>query len=225
MEISQCIIDFCQKYINRDTSWYSWNINENLLPSNITLQEGNSFSKNLELKYKLHDAWKNSTDKETKGNLIKYYISTWGGIRTNSEKTMINYISLPADSLVQYGIKGISSWSKALVIHDPKQYAIFDARVSVAINSLQIINNLPQKKLFPILQSRNTTITNGNLSIKEIARKSQWQEIHPVNVYAEYLSLLKTTSEKFEKEISIIEMLLFAKAEELVNAILELKDK
>ena len=67
--------------------------------------------------------------------------SGWGGV----EALIWNHYN----ELIKRGINGVSSWSKALVLHDCNKYAIFDARVSSSLNYLQVINNTKEKILFP----------------------------------------------------------------------------
>jgi hypothetical protein len=112
--------------------------------------------------------------------------------------------------LIKRGINGVSSWSKALVLHDCNKYAIFDARVSISLNYLQVINNTKDKILFPILPSQNNKIKFANRKLKEISK--DWKKVGNNEFYSLYLELLYVTAKELNTNISIIEMLLFAKA-------------
>ncbi len=124
----------------------------------------------------------------------------------------------PSD-FIRQGKIGIPSWSKALVIHDPYKYAIFDARVSASLNSLQIINCSKDKILFPILSSRNNTISEETRNIRDISKSNNWRKLNDLEFYSFYLELLLEVSNKVNTSISTVEMLLFAKAENLVKQV------
>lgn len=184
---------------------------------------GNQYIKNLVLKQELNNKWKNSKTSEEKLELIKYYIATWGGIHTNSQKSMNEYSKLSARELIRKGKKGIASWSKAIVIHDPNKYAIFDARVAISLNCLQKLYNIENKVLFPVLSSRNKVVARGNKLIKETAKIETWEKVNEEIFYDQYLEILKKVSVEFDTNISTVEMLLFAKAEGLVEETYGLK--
>jgi len=223
MQILDSIIKICEENLDIENNWYSWKtINESKLPEGIVLPNGNQYVKNISLKELLHSKWKNELDLNEKGKFIEYYIKTWGSIKGNNQKTMGDYKSLSANVLIEKGKKGIASWSKALVIHNPKLYAIFDARVSCSLNSLQIIDSVESKYLFPILSSQNNTITKANIVLKRISKVENWKIANEYNFYEEYLTLLKKSSSLLNTDISTVEMLLFAKAEELIDKALVL---
>jgi len=73
--------------------------------------------------------------------------------------------------------------------------------------------------LYPLLSSRNKAITEGSKIIKLISKKDNWRKVNKSTFYFDYLNLLEKISHKRHTNISAIEMLLFAKAETLVNEI------
>ena len=219
MDIFESLDHFCLENLDETNDWYTWIINESKIPINIKLPIGNQYLKNITLKEELHKAWEAEPDIKKKGKIIKYYIKDWGGIGTNSEDSMKIYMYSSPGTLIKYEKNGIPSWSKALVIHDPQIYAIFDARVSISLNSLQIIYNTANKELFPILASRNKTITEGQRIIKQISKQNNWEKVDKTTFYLNYLTLLKKVARNRNTNLSTIEMLLFAKAESLVNKI------
>mgnify|MGYP006145565689 FL=1 len=217
-ELTEVIINYSKKYINEANDWYSWReINEDKLPKGIKLPDGNQYIKNIVLKEELNKKWKEADNDEEKLLLTKYYIATWGGIHTNSNNSMIEYSTLSASELIKKGKNGIASWSKAIVIHNPNEYAIFDARVSVSLNCIQKLFNVNEGILFPILSSRNKTVALGNKIIKNTAKNEFWKKANVNNFYIKYLKILNTVAKELNTNISTIEMLLFAKAEELVE--------
>ena len=214
MTIKEALKNYSEININDDNEWYHWNLDEKKLPLAITLPGGSLYKKNISLKKVLNEKWMNS-DKNEKEILIKYYISTWGGIHTNSAKKMKYYSESDSDELISNGSKGIASWSKALCIHNPEKYAIFDARVSISLNALQIISNVEKKLFFPVLTSRNTVIKEAIKRANNVAKEDNWKNSTECTFYKNYLALLEEVSKKLKTKVYSIEMLLFAKAEEL----------
>lgn len=221
MRLREALIRLCNENINQTNEWYSWRkIDETKLPGGISLPEGNQYQKNIALKLKLNQLWNEELDVSRQRELINYYISTWGGIHVNNSETISRYASHPPDHLIGQGIAGVASWSKALVVRDPNQFAIFDARVSVSLNSIQIIYDLNNKALYPILPSRNKSIFSANSRIKEIAKRDYWRELSSSDFYRSYLELIQDVASTCVTNISTVEMLLFSKAEEFTRRII-----
>lgn len=91
---------------------------------------------NVQLKRSLSEAWHLSGS--DRAALAQWYVGRWGGIRANKEATLQGYIILSENELERAPLTGVATWSKILAMRDPTRYAIFDARVSAAINALQI---------------------------------------------------------------------------------------
>ena len=217
-KLTEIIVKYSKKYINENNDWYNWReINEDKLPMGIKLPNGNQYLKNVVLKKELNKKWKESQSDEDKLILIKYYIATWGGIHTNSSESMEEYSKFSASELIKNGKKGIASWSKAIVVHDPNEYAIFDARVAISLNCIQKLYGLNDAVLFPVLPSRNKIVAIGNKLIKATAKSESWEKAYEENFYTQYLKILNYVAKELNSDISTIEMLLFAKAEELVQ--------
>tara|TARA_B100001113_G_C21004920_1_gene576629 strand:+ start:307 stop:981 length:675 start_codon:yes stop_codon:yes gene_type:complete len=217
-KLIKTITDYSKEHIDALNDWYSWReINEEKLPLGIKLPKGNQYIKNLSLKKQLNKCWRETQDNKVKFELIEYYISDWGGIHTNSEESMMEYSTLSATQLIKYGKKGIASWSKAIVVHDPEEYAIFDARVAISLNCIQKIHKLYKPILFPILPSRNKKVKLGNKLIRKTAKAESWTKAYDETFYKQYLNILRSVANELDSDISTIEMLLFAKAEELVD--------
>lgn len=216
--LTEIIVEYSRKYVNKNNDWYNWReINEDKLPMGIELPEGNQYVKNVVLKKELNKKWKESKSDEDRLILIKYYIATWGGIHTNSKESMEEYSKLSATQLIKNGKKGIASWSKAIVVHNPDEYAIFDARVAISLNCIQKLYGLKDAVLFPILPSRNKIVAIGNKLIKDTAKSESWEKANEENFYTQYLKILNYVAIELSTNISTIEMLLFAKAEEIVE--------
>ena len=198
-KLTEIIVEYSKKYVNENNDWYNWReINEDKLPMGIELPKGNQYLKNVVLKKELNKKWKESQNVEDKLILIKYYIATWGGIHTNSLESMEEYSKLSASQLIKNGKKGIASWSKAIVVHDPNEFAIFDARVAISLNCIQKLYGLNDAVLFPVLPSRNKIVALGNKLIKATAKSESWEKVYEENFDAQYLKILNYAAKSEE---------------------------
>jgi hypothetical protein len=94
-KLKKTIADYSKEHIDKLNDWYNWReINEEKLPQGIKLPDGNQYIKNISLKEQLNKCWRETQDNKVKFELIEYYISTWGGIHTNSEESMFEYSTL-----------------------------------------------------------------------------------------------------------------------------------
>jgi hypothetical protein len=219
MTLVKCIEELARENIGDENRWYDWEINEAKVPVGVVLKDGSPYERNVQLKRQLNQKWKHGNSEERR-EIIKYYISDWGGIRTNSEQKIALYSSGDPEALISLGKAGVASWSKALCIYSPEDYAIFDARVSASLNALQIINNTKQKTFFPCLPSRNKTIAKANSLFQRKFKKENWDLAKDREYYQTYVQLLKIAkADLLDKTIEIytLEMLLFAFAEKLIT--------
>jgi hypothetical protein len=219
MTLLKCIEELAIENIGDENRWYVWEINEAKVPAGVGLKDGSPYERNVQLKRQLNQKWKHGNSEERR-EIIKYYISDWGGIRTNSEQKIALYSSSDPEALISLGKGGVASWSKALCIYSPEDYAIFDARVSASLNALQIINNTKQKTLFPCLPSRNKTIAKAKSLFQGKFKKENWGIAKDREYYQTYVQLLKIAkADLLDKTIEIytLEMLLFAFAEKLIT--------
>ena len=76
--------------------------------------------------------------------------------------------------------------------------------------------------LFPVLPSRNKIVALGNKLIKATAKSESWEKAYEENFYTQYLKILNYVAKELNSDISTIEMLLFAKAEELALLLLQI---
>ena len=218
MNLEDAIYDLARKNITKDNEWYQWSVNNAYLPFRITLPSGTNYQKNVSLKLKLHQIIKESESNDVKYDAFYYYIKDWGGIRAIKDETIKMYAEQAPEQLIESGEKGIASWSKALCITDPYNYAIFDARVSASLNVLQKTCGERNDVHFPLLSSRNGAIAAWTTRQQRLP-KHRYKEF-----YVRYLELLRSVRNRLinesihQVEIYTLEMLLFAKAEELVQA-------
>jgi hypothetical protein len=196
---------------------YKWKINSTKLPKGIKLNEKKSlFHQNLNLKHELTNQYKKvSKDKKEIKKLIKYYIYDWGGIHKNSDTTLNSYCDKSPVDLIKNGKKGIASWSKALTVVNYKEYAIFDARVSVSLNGLILQYLGESAEFFPILPTRNKEIKEFNQKLRQ--KINRQDIIDSVLFYQTYLGIIKMVAKELNVDIAEVEMCLFAYSEEIAR--------
>lgn len=217
MTLTQLLIDLARRKLSAENDWYCWrDIKRKRLPAGVVLPLGNQYATNVALKLELHRLWLSSNDEERVA-LAQFYVSTWGGVRRNRPETLRYYVNHTPEEVIELGQKGIASWSKVLCIRDPSNYAIFGARVSVALNSLQLTGQVTAPVLFPLLPGQNETIKSGGERIRAFARENRWGKAKKETYYGEYIDLLRNTARECATHIYTIEMLLFAQAELLLS--------
>ena len=203
-------------------SLYQFDFNPAKVPVRIIFPIKKNYQNNLALKTGLHNAWMRSP-LNTKGDIIEYYIKTWGGIKGNNSKTMNEFRTQTTTQLLNRGYKGISSWSKALVIHNPESYFIYDSRVALTINWLQKKYNLPNDFKFEIPQSQSKSVSNAIKELKNNIKWNIWQNhIQQDDTFTKYLELLDLISINTGYSKSKIEMILFSIAPNLADEIIYL---
>ncbi len=196
--------------------WYRWAVNPLFLPNGIVLPMGTPYVQNVALKLQLSDMYSTAND-DLKQELTYYYIVKWGGIKRNTEENMRSYALDTPASLIARGSKGIASWSKALCIRCPNEYAIYDARVALSLNCLQIISPVNTPILFPLLLSQNKLISFGNRMLQRYASAHGWAVAHEREFYRQYNNILSSAAQLLGSNLYTLEMLLFAKAPELLR--------
>lgn len=139
-----------------------------------------------------HSLWKEAVrqrDKAARIRLVRTQIEDWGGIRKNREALIEQYALQPASKLISRGSSGISSWSKALAIRDPRQFAVYDARVALTLNALQVILVGRVDFLFPVPPTQNRTIEAARRRLRNHIGDAV--RLRGADVYERYLELLK----------------------------------
>jgi hypothetical protein len=193
---------------------YTWKIPS--VPSFIPFErESNSLAKaNARLKRVLSAIWHSQPDRRYE--LAEWYVAKWGGVY-NREATLRTYIAQSDEEILGRGTSGVATWSKLLAIRNPDRFAIFDARVSVALNALQIVQDHKRPIFFPNLPSKNRTVRE----FQDWIRGRDQGECHkafPARAYGIYLKVLSEVVRQLNlASIDEIEMLLFAQAELLAR--------
>ncbi|MBD2751113.1 hypothetical protein IC232_31260 [Microvirga sp. BT688] len=206
---------YFQEYGPELDQLYTWAIPA--VPDFVAFEQGpDSLAKaNFRLKRSLSAAWHTQPDRHY--DLANWYVAKWGGVPSNKEETIRAYIAQTEDDLESRGAGGVATWSKILVLRNPDRYAIFDARVAMALNALQIVQEHERPIFFPNLPSKNTTAKAFHEFMK-VRDNSDAHEAYPSRVYSIYLQILREVARRLEVEtLDEIEMTLFAQAETLAR--------
>ncbi len=217
--LADIVQSYCEQELPNLANYYTWNISNNALnfarANGLAIAEGNSLERNLSLRAFYHQLYHNG-DENQKIAVIRSYIRDWGGIRALGDDNIERYAhGIGANGIDINVIHNVASYSKALAVIDPQQYAIFDARVGASLNSLLLLNNNAEMT-FPSTQSRN-----GTIRIFQGMLRLRTPHGAPSYGYNEYLGLLHQVKQRLQdnnvniQSIEAIEMLLFARAESL----------
>lgn len=218
--------------------WYTWPINDTKLRecTGVTLRSYSALDRNVELKHALHPLFKNAADEERE-KLVRYYVKTWGRIKKIGDDTCRQYAHGSAEDLAGRGLKNIASRSKALVLHDPSRYAIYDSRVAVSLNYLVIrrvghgrgyIGQKDGRKCFPLPPSRANDWTQSAYDACRTLSKRfciLFYDKNDPDFYADYLrgireaALRLSDSENRKICMHWVESMLFGMAERCAHGL------
>jgi len=208
---------FCQDRVLRLKEIYHWNEPDSVLPRTVEFNppiDVSSADWNIALKWALHEAFCNA-DETDRLSIAEWVVKHWGGVKKNKPETFDVYLAMTRQPPgAQTPWQGVASYSKILSVYDPKQYAIFDARVASALNAVQMLYEGNLTVRFPIPNGQSEAIKRFANKIVEIDAAL---EIEKAQAYAEYLRLIKAVSNTLGCELYTIEMLLFSLATRLAR--------
>ena len=207
-------------------SSYKWKLPKTSFNGEQVITSGTNFEENVRLKLFLNKIW--NEEEWSRRKIVRWIISDWGGIRSNKQSTLEKYYKHSLQENPQTPLTGIASFSKVLAIKDPLKYAIYDARVAVGLNAIQMILAVTSGEIFPYLSGRNKI--TGDWSAKPPGGFSKskeasiatltyspynWKKIPSSDAYERYLELLQSISINLDVPLYELEMTLFSQAEEL----------
>jgi hypothetical protein len=216
MTLQEAIADHGRANLTETNDWYRWPVNPSFLPTGVFLPEGSYYAQNVALKQQLSVLY-SSANTQVKIEITYYYISKWGGIKKNTDEKIRSYALDTPASLIAKGSQGIASWSKALCIRCPNDYAIYDARVALSLNCLQMVTAVDRPIIFPQLAGQNKRINKGSRTIRQYATKHGWMPEQQAHFYQKYNDILSAAAKLLDVNLYTLEMLLFAKAPELLQ--------
>ena len=213
MNFEEAVAEYVEDHIEQLEDDYQWKFSLESLPVEVSLQDESWLKKNLYLRRALHENWTGGTP-EQRLKITSWYIANWGGVKANRQEKLALYASSSPEHLIERKTAGIASWSKALSIVDPTRFAIFDARVSSSLNSIQLIKDVLNPRYFPDLPSRNRTIISAATTAKLTFRKN-WEVASKEHFYRDCNTLFGKIAAKIGGGVTLqmVEMVLFSRAE------------
>lgn len=169
-------------------------------------------------------------------SMAEKIVSKWGGIKSNSTETLKRYVQQLNIEEERIPFSGIASRSKILPIAFSDRYIILDARVVVALTAVQLLEPPDMGKLFPYMESRNSSISRAKpgafLARPEyrrnriLSRYPNWTKQKRSSAYFEYLKLMRMalvelTNTKPGVQLWDLEMALFWQATDLIHSLSE----
>ena len=211
--LQQAINDYLFKNIDKVQAEYKWKISFDKFPVEYEIKDGTDYELAINLRKFIFS--KISENHSKSRELQTWYVREWGRVRGNKPETLNGYIDSESADLISLGEGGIATWSKILSVRDPTRYAIFDARVSLSLNLIQISKSISDSIFFPQLPSQNRLVTSAQKQvIKNIG--SYVVVGQSIDFYSKYLMLLNEFCLENKKyDIQSCEMVLFAAAIDL----------
>lgn len=207
-------------------SSYKWKLPKTSFNGEQVVTSGTNFEENVRLKLFLNKIW--NEEEWSRRKIVGWIISDWGGIRSNKQSTLEKYYKESLQENPKTPLTGIASFSKVLAIKDPLKYAIYDARVAVGLNAIQMILAVTSGEIFPYLSGRNKITGDWSAKPPRGFSKSKeasittltyppynWKKIPISDAYERYLELLQLISKNLDVPLYELEMTLFSQAEEL----------
>ena len=196
---------------------FSWRI-----PAFEGFQEGSTdLEKNIALRRHLSAEW-SSADAVRKRLLVKWYVSQFGGVKRNKPETIEAYAAASEEDLAYGRMKGVASWSKVLAMRNPVKFVIFDARVSAALNAIQVLSRGAVTIYFPFLPTQNGRLKKARPWFEK-NMKTNARHPNEGAVYSTFIDVLNAAIPEHWKldppfpgsAIEVAEMILFSDGPEL----------
>jgi hypothetical protein len=177
---------------------------------------GSSFQRNVQLKELGPRLW-NTVDHR---KLADWIVSDWGGIRGNKQQTIDAFVSRIDSGDLPNELKGVATYSKIVALVFPEDFCIYDARVAVSLNCIQMLDSHRRPGyFFPYLPSQNKKINSFIKKANKLSfLRSGWKQIAPDMSYATYNALLSELCHDHSIETKfLLEMSLFIDCEDLIE--------
>jgi hypothetical protein len=211
--VSRVISKYMEEHFASLSSTYQWDFDNEKFPvDGYSALGSNSYEKSRHLREYLNGLICQQHPLQIESQ--KWYVQHWGRVRGNKDETLNSYIASTYDDLIKLGTKGVATWSKILCVRDPKKYAIYDARVSIALNSIQKKSEIFSPMLFPLLPTQNRKFVGQSA---KLIIESGFFKLKSSNFYSDYLKILHQVAVNKPWDIQDVEMALFSGAENLSN--------
>ena len=122
----------------------------------------NDRDRNVRLRFEVSRLW-NEAVASGNGNLALelsfWIVKGWGGIKNIKDETIKSHHFAAVNKLFGLPFEHISSSSKVITLTDPEIYQIYDARVAVSLNVIQLAANTEVRIYFEIPDTQITWIS------------------------------------------------------------------
>jgi hypothetical protein len=183
-------------------------------------QEKDNWRRNVKLRYKLSEHWKYLVKQ---GNLndalaiTSWLIKNWGGIKNISDATVEEHFADAVYRKYYLPFEHISSKSKALALVEPEKLQIYDARVAVSLNVIQLVADTEVRLYFAIPSTQIRSIQHNEDCFQARLPQAAFEELDfvPVpfeDIYSIYTQLLLKIARDMQLSPVEVEMSLFGLA-------------
>ena len=208
---------------------YSW-MDRTRLPLDkllvpIEFANGNQYDCTVALRRQISRYWREG--RVDRKHLAEWAVCHWGGIKSNKPETISAYAKRASDKIVPNIFEGVSTVSIILSFAYPDEFAIYNSRVSVALNAIQILAQTESGIAFPYVQGRNNVLGNyasrsgfsqlKRFQPKQLVLERGFGRARRGDAYKIYLQAIRALAKERGCPIYDLEMLMFAEAESLAG--------
>jgi hypothetical protein len=183
-------------------------------------EEKDNWRRNVKLRYKLSEHWKNLVKQDKLNDALavtRWKIINWGGIKNVSDATIREHFADAVYRKYYLPFEHISSKSKALALVEPEKLQIYDARVAVSLNVIQLVADTEVRLYFAIPSTQIRSIQHNEDCFQARLPQAAFEELDfvPVpfeDIYSIYTQLLLKIARDMQLSPVEVEMSLFGLA-------------
>jgi hypothetical protein len=183
-------------------------------------QEKDNWRRNVKLRYQLSEHWRGLVKRDKLNEALavtRWIIKDWGGVKNISDETIGEHF---ADSIYRkhfLAFEHISSKSKAIALVEPEKLQIYDARVAVSLNVIQLVADTDVRLYFTIPSTQIRSIQHNKDCFQARLPQAAFEELDfvPVpldEIYSIYTQLLLKVARDMQLSPVEVEMWLFGLA-------------
>ncbi len=182
--------------------------------------EKDNWRRNVKLRYKLSEHWKHLIEQDKLNDALavtRWIIKSWGGIKNISDFTISEHFADAVYKKHFLPFEHISSKSKALALIEPEKLQIYDARVAVSLNVMQLAADTEVRMYFEIPSTQIRSIQHNEDCFQARMPQAAFAEFDfvPVpleDIYSVYTQLLLKIARDMQLSPVEVEMWLFGLA-------------
>jgi hypothetical protein len=183
-------------------------------------QEKDNWRRNVKLRYKLSEHWKDLVKQDKLNEALavtRWIIKSWGGIKNISDATLNEHFADAVYKKHFLPFEYISSKSKAIAFIEPEKLQIYDARVAVSLNVIQLAADTDTRLYFTIPSTQIRSIQHNEDCFQAKLPQAAFEKLDfvPVpleDIYSIYTQLLLKVARDMQLSPVEVEMWLFGLA-------------